>query len=117
MWAVLFSTGGTVTKVPVVLCKGEDYEYLDVSDFFPNGSYSVRVSVLPGTDDKLSNDWRIFVSKFLHTPPRNKAVEAKYGRKWLGNILMVKYLQGDRSVALADVSGPDTELSYVILYR
>lgn len=96
---------------------GEDDEHLDVSAFFPNGACSVRISVLPGTDDKLANDWRIFVSAFIHKPPQNKAIEAKFGRKWHGNILFAKYDHENGGVSLTNVANSDMDLIFVVLFR
>ena len=114
---ILLATGGAITRVSVAPHVGEDDEHLDVSNFFPNGAYSVRASVLPGTDDKLPCDWRIYVSSFVVKPPRNRAIEVKFGRKWLGNILVAKYHQEEGCITFVNATGSDMELACTLLYR
>lgn len=58
---------------------------------FPDGWYSSRISVVPGTEYPLANHYRIFVSQDDVTSYLNQSVARVYDRPWYGNIVVAKY--------------------------
>lgn len=66
-------------------------EDLDIIPWFPYGFVSTRLSQVPGTVRALHCDYRIFISRRASSVPWNTSTIARFGRPWIGNILIVKY--------------------------
>jgi len=113
----VFSTGGSIEEVFLASHYGKPGDHLNVRRLFANGAYSMRISSLPGTNDKIHAEWRVIVSKFMVPPPRNKAISSKFGREWFGNVVMVKYSLGKDCSKLRSISSADRELAFLILHR
>jgi len=103
----IFTTGGQLIQLSLKKLYGSPDDSPDVLPLFPNGAVSARVTCIPGTSFRLLNDWRIMVSSGLALAPINKAVSTLYGRRWAGNIVILKYRRDDRreivNVAASDI--------------
>ncbi|KAJ7829048.1 hypothetical protein B0H13DRAFT_1536388, partial [Mycena leptocephala] len=64
---------------------------LNLPNVFPNGCTSVCVAVLPGTDHRLQQAWRIYIDTGRYPAPLNKCIRKKFDVDWPGNIVMVKH--------------------------
>lgn len=69
---------------------GNHAEDLDFSSLFPNGSYSFTLSSIPGTNQLLPHEFRVFVSATLAPSVLNISIEQTFGQIWMGNIVVVK---------------------------
>lgn len=70
-------------------------EDLSLGWAFPDGWFSSRISVVPGTEYPLVNHYRIFVSRDDINSYFNQSVARAYDRPWYGNIVVAKYARGD----------------------
>ncbi|RXW20024.1 hypothetical protein EST38_g5832 [Candolleomyces aberdarensis] len=66
-------------------------EYMDVSRFFPDGAFSVRISAVPGTNIQTGTHYRIYVG--MHAAPAsiNRFFLETHSLPWSGNILISRY--------------------------
>lgn len=89
-------------------------EDLVMESIFPAGSYSSRISVVPGTACQLNNQYRIFVSRDDITSVLNRAVALTFDRPWYGNIVVTKYSAGDRSKLIHVASGEKDMIDVIV---
>lgn len=89
-------------------------EDLVLERIFPAGSYSSRISVVPGTACPLTNHYRIFVSRDDVTSILNRAVARTFDRPWYGNIVVTKYSSGDRSKLIHVTPGEKDVIDVIV---
>ncbi|KAJ7157059.1 hypothetical protein C8R43DRAFT_949288 [Mycena crocata] len=76
----------------------DDLLKMDLSNAFPNGFYSVRVSRVSATGFRLDTTWRICFDTGRFWAPVNECIQAKFGVKWRGNIVMMKHYRGSEQI-------------------
>lgn len=96
---IVFCTGGDIASVALEADPGHAFDDLQVDMLFPKGACSLRLIELPGTNLRLPNDWRIFLSRCQAEAPLNQAVQTRYGRKWSGNIVFALYSADGRGLS------------------
>lgn len=67
---------------------------------FPNGALSLRINTFPGTNHRLENHFRIFVSKYKEPAPANSCIKHKFGLLWAGNVVVAKYARRDSDILI-----------------
>jgi len=89
-------------------------EDAEIASIFPNGAVSYRIFNWPSTRSRNVGDWRLFMSNDKAHSPRNMAVQAKFGREWFGNIVLVKYGTVEPG-RLENVEDEDKAMAYSLL--
>jgi hypothetical protein len=89
----LFSTH---PDAPVIVelespCPGYPVEYMDVTRYFPHGSFSVRVAAIPGTNTHIGTHYRIYFDMHSAAAPVNRFFLDNYGIPWSGNVMVARY--------------------------
>lgn len=89
-------------------------EDLDMDRIFPVGSYSTRVSVVPGTSCALDHHYRIFVSRDDVTSLLNRSVALTFDKPWYGNIVVTKHAARDKDKLIHVTSGEKDLIDVIV---
>ncbi|KAJ2920122.1 hypothetical protein MD484_g281, partial [Candolleomyces efflorescens] len=87
-------------------------EELDLSEHFPNGSFSVLFATVPNTNYPLPINYRIYVDNFTREVPVNTSVAAAFNSFWVGNVVIAKYARGNSYIdeAFANMHRQEVDL-------
>ncbi|KAF6742128.1 hypothetical protein DFP72DRAFT_1082577 [Ephemerocybe angulata] len=89
-------------------------ENLDLRDLFPYGGLSVFFCTNPGSGNPLPSAYRIFVDNFATPRPINRAIDARFDRPWIGNVVVAKYSKSSTCKKPSFVSIPRPEADIVV---
>ena len=104
----IFTTGGQLLSVCLKVSHGAQDDDPDVHTFFPNGATSNRLTSMPSTRLRLLHDWRVIFTCSMAPTPDNFAIQALYGRRWYGNIIVLKYSRENHN-SIISVTSADLE--------
>jgi hypothetical protein len=84
---------------------------VDLSEFFPNGAFSVRVADVEGGAVSMPMvHYRVFVSQQAAPAPVNLSIQSHFAIPWVGNVVWLRYNVYDvRDEHLQDPQGPSPE--------
>ncbi|PPR00580.1 hypothetical protein CVT26_009854 [Gymnopilus dilepis] len=114
---LIFATCGRVMKGWLAPDDVTKVDVLNVSDYFPNGFVSYRITTFPVIGCRMAHDWRIFVAKIPSIAPNNLAVSGAVGHKWGGNVIFARYGNAapDETEWMEDVSRQSLDLLVPLL--
>lgn len=92
-------------------------EEVDLRQFFPSGSISTLFCTIPSSDRALPFGYRIYVDNLATTRPLNRAIDSMFEKRWVGNIVVVRYARGNTAKRrfLANIQQPEIELVTALL--
>ncbi|PPQ96729.1 hypothetical protein CVT26_010282 [Gymnopilus dilepis] len=114
---LIFATSGRVIRGWLAPDDFTKVDVLNVSEYFPNGFVSYRITTFPVIGCRMAHDWRIFVAKIPSIAPNNLAVSGAVGHKWGGNVIFARYGNAapDEAEWMEDVSRQSLDLLVPLL--
>ncbi|KAJ7106078.1 hypothetical protein C8R43DRAFT_842109, partial [Mycena crocata] len=88
-----YPTGAT-SRQPLYLAEtgtSLGFVNLDMSNVFPNGYFSMRLTKITATGFRLDTAWRIYFDTGRYWAPVNQCILTKFAVKWRGNIVLTKH--------------------------